>query len=477
MGYQRVSKPSSGNSQIQKKESPSSVPAMPVQAKSDSASPRDQDMPNYTPLAANWATNNNLMRSLSGTQEIQRQEELGKEEMEPIQAKLTIGQVGDKYEQEADQMAQRVVSQINSPAPQQSTQGESLQREEMPEDEELQMKSASGSIQREERSEDEELQMKPEIQLKSDGGGMVATPDLEASIQQAKGGGQPLSESVRQPMEQAFGADFSGVNVHTDAHSDQLNQSIQAKAFTTGQDVFFRQGAYDPGSRGGQELIAHELTHVVQQGGAKVQSSGNSRIQKQDSPSTAPATPVPTQSVQGTVIQRKYKVIGMLKEGGLKKDMSSGGVPYMDAGGRAQYQVTVNNGLLFQNGNPLDTMHVSNKTYIFVMDENGQIFSAAKNVVHHHSAFMSGRPVAAAGTIMVMQGQLQSIDNQSGHYQPTKDYMDQFIKELKKRGVDLSNVEKDLGNTKKFYKKAFKKRGMAPRTRLYTPDLPKNKYY
>jgi hypothetical protein len=131
MVYQRVSKSSSGNSQIHKKDSPSSVPAMPVQAKSDSASPQDQEMPNYTPLAANWATNNNLMRSLSGTQAIQRQEELGKEEMEPIQAKLTIGQGGDKYEQEADQTAQRVVSQINSPAPQQPTQGQSLQHEEM----------------------------------------------------------------------------------------------------------------------------------------------------------------------------------------------------------------------------------------------------------------------------------------------------------------------------------------------------------
>jgi hypothetical protein len=71
-------------------------------------------------------------------------------------------------------------------------------------------------------------------------------------------------------MGQAMGADFSGVKVHTDSQSDQLNQSIQAKAFTTGQDVFFRQGAYDPGSREGQELIAHELTHVVQQNGSAV---------------------------------------------------------------------------------------------------------------------------------------------------------------------------------------------------------------
>lgn len=76
-----------------------------------------------------------------------------------------------------------------------------------------------------------------------------------------------------------MGVDFSRVKVHTDAKSDQLNRSIQAKAFTTGQDVFFRHGAYDPSSRGGQELIAHELTHVVQQGSAshitQVQSKEN----------------------------------------------------------------------------------------------------------------------------------------------------------------------------------------------------------
>jgi hypothetical protein len=72
MGYQRVSKPSSGNSQIHKKESLSTVPSVPVQAKSDSASLRDQEMPNYTPLAANWASSNNLMRSLSGEGVVQR---------------------------------------------------------------------------------------------------------------------------------------------------------------------------------------------------------------------------------------------------------------------------------------------------------------------------------------------------------------------------------------------------------------------
>ena len=184
----------------------------------------------------------------------------------PIQAKLTIGAPGDKYEQEADKVAAQVVNQINAPVAQQSSQN--LQREETSEEDELIMKSETSNIQREAipEEEEEELQMKPMVQLQAGAGGMTATPDLESSIQQAKSGGQSLADNIKEPMEQAFGADFSGVKVHTDTQADQLNQSIQAKAFTTGQDVFFRQGEYNPGSRGGQELIAHELTHVVQQG-------------------------------------------------------------------------------------------------------------------------------------------------------------------------------------------------------------------
>jgi hypothetical protein len=68
-------------------------------------------------------------------------------------------------------------------------------------------------------------------------------------------------------MESAFGTDFGGVRVHTDSSADSLNQALSARAFTTGQDIFFRQGEYSPGSSSGKELLAHELTHVVQQTG------------------------------------------------------------------------------------------------------------------------------------------------------------------------------------------------------------------
>jgi hypothetical protein len=150
-------------------------------------------------------------------------------------------------------------------------EGNSIQRETIPEEEDKVMPKLEGnSIQRETiPEEEEELQRKSTEE--SHQAGKAATPDLESSIQQLRGNGQPLADNVRAPMEQAFGADFSGVRVHTDAQSNQLNRSIQARAFTTGQDVFFRQGAYNPGSRDGQELIAHELTHVVQQNGSAVQ--------------------------------------------------------------------------------------------------------------------------------------------------------------------------------------------------------------
>jgi Domain of unknown function (DUF4157)/Protein of unknown function (DUF3626) len=193
-----------------------------------------------------------------------------------IQAKLSIGEPNDKYEQEADATASKVVQQINSTPQDQSVQKQESMEEE---DEELQMKPIS-SIQREAAmEEEEELQMKSLVQRRENISGAEASTDLESSIQSARGGGRSLDANLQAKMGQAMGADFSGVKVHTDSLSDQLNKSIQAKAFTTGKDVFFQQGAYNPSSRGGQELIAHELTHVVQQnGGDRVAAS----IQRKD---------------------------------------------------------------------------------------------------------------------------------------------------------------------------------------------------
>jgi hypothetical protein len=95
-----------------------------------------------------------------------------------------------------------------------------------------------------------------------------------SQINQARGGGQTLDGPVQTRMSQAMGHDFSNVRVHTSPEADTLNRQLSAKAFTTGQDVFFKQGEYNPGSSSGQELIAHELTHVVQQSSGAVGSYG-----------------------------------------------------------------------------------------------------------------------------------------------------------------------------------------------------------
>lgn len=95
-----------------------------------------------------------------------------------------------------------------------------------------------------------------------------ADPAVERSIAASRGGGAALEGSVRAQMESAFGADLSGVRIHTGADADALNTTLNARAFTTGQDIFFRHGAYDPGGTTGRRLLAHELTHVVQRSGS-----------------------------------------------------------------------------------------------------------------------------------------------------------------------------------------------------------------
>jgi hypothetical protein len=150
---------------------------------------------------------------------------------------------------------------------------DAVQRQE---EDELEMMRANG-IQRQEEDELEMMRLDHASALSADpmlDGGEVHN-DIEAGIRGARGGGSPLSDTIRKPMENAFNADFSTVNVHSDRQSDTLNKAVSAKAFTTGRDIFFRSGEYDPGSSSGQELLAHELTHVVQQSGDTVKRTNS----------------------------------------------------------------------------------------------------------------------------------------------------------------------------------------------------------
>ena len=103
------------------------------------------------------------------------------------------------------------------------------------------------------------------------GGGLFRSPEggggggfqADLPLSDLAGGVESLPAGLQGSMEQSFGADFSGVRVHTGAGADRASRDISARAFTRGQDVYFRDGAYDPGSQEGRHLIAHELAHVA----------------------------------------------------------------------------------------------------------------------------------------------------------------------------------------------------------------------
>ena len=148
-----------------------------------------------------------------------------------------------------------------------------LQRQEIETEDELQRhlpnEGNEESLQRESEIEDEPGDI---LQTKDASAETPSvTSEVESRIHAQRGGGQPLPASSRDFFGPRIGADFSSVRVHANAGADTLNRQLNARAFTTGQDIFFRRGEYNPGSSSGQKLLAHELTHVVQQNGSKVQ--------------------------------------------------------------------------------------------------------------------------------------------------------------------------------------------------------------
>ncbi len=101
--------------------------------------------------------------------------------------------------------------------------------------------------------------------------------NIADEIQTAKSGGQPLQPDVSEQMQAKFGKDLSNVRLHTDQKADEISRKIQAKAFTIGNDIFFRNGAYSPNSAEGRDTLTHELTHVVQQSSGAV-SNGSLKL-------------------------------------------------------------------------------------------------------------------------------------------------------------------------------------------------------
>ncbi|NJB86791.1 hypothetical protein GGR26_002568 [Lewinella marina] len=233
----------------------------------------------------------------------------------PVQTKLTVGAPDDRYEREADTVANRVVSggkQNEAPAIQ------SMADSRMEEDRAIQEKRDQGAgprVQRSSLKEEEPVQQPPiqqsaveeeeplqrmdteeEEPLQTKRTAASAAPrGLGARLRGRAGTGRPLDGAVQQQMEAGFGRDFSNVNVHTDAAADEMNRELGARAFARGNDVYFRSGEYNPDTAQGQRLLAHELTHTVQQGG---------EVAVPRKPAPAAAVPIRSNRT-GTSVQRQ----------------------------------------------------------------------------------------------------------------------------------------------------------------------------
>ena len=167
-----------------------------------------------------------------------------------FQPKLTINQPNDSYEQEADAMAERVMRMPDNENKQQSF-----------------FTPAASYVQRkcaECEEEEKKLQRKQSTKGEAEAGN-----ELENYISKLDQGGKPLSLEARNFYEPRFGHDFSNVRLHTDTIAAKSAQSINALAYTSGNDIVFNHGQYSPRTDNGKKLLAHELTHVVQQHGGR----------------------------------------------------------------------------------------------------------------------------------------------------------------------------------------------------------------
>lgn len=241
-----------------------------------------------------------------------------------VQFKLTVNQPGDKHEQEADKMAEKV---MRMPAPPSAGKEEKLQRQpeeklQKKEEEKIQkaaapeekiqkaaapeekiqkaaapeekIQKAGAPEEKLQKKEEEKIQKAADEKLQRDGTGAPAVAsNTQSAIQGKTSGGQPLSNDVRGFMEPRFGADFSNVRVHTDAESAGISNQLSARAFTYQNHIFFSRDQYQPGSSEGKQLLAHELTHTIQQGHA---------VQRSPQVSTTASTPAIQRSAVGEIL-------------------------------------------------------------------------------------------------------------------------------------------------------------------------------
>jgi len=241
-----------------------------------------------------------------------------------MQPKLAISTPEDIHEQEADRVAETVMRMRGPEA------GDTVQHK------------AAGSEEAEKDEHEKKLMM-----AKADGQStQPASTNPGSNITATEGGGHPLSSTVRDFMEPRFGHDFSDVRVHADAKADEAARSVNALAFTVGRDVVFAAGQYAPDTSAGKKLLAHELTHVIQQ------SHSPSKIQRKIIIGGKPYTPTDSyyKYLQTNFGPTMVEFIKTMHNDGKPPDFTFTTAEQMGREVRVRYEVTKGMDLVHEGG-------------------------------------------------------------------------------------------------------------------------------
>ncbi|BAY29886.1 hypothetical protein NIES2107_17300 [Nostoc carneum NIES-2107] len=220
-----------------------------------------------------FESENNQVQAHRQHQLLQLQRQLGNRAVtQIIQARLTVGKANDVYEQEANRVADTVMRMPDSPVQRlpEERKEETAQMKPLvaitplvqrqPQEENKEENAQMLQRQTTEEQQDEQVQAQ-----ESAGATPEVSPNLEGDIQAMRGNGQPLDASTRGFFEPRFGYNLEDVRIHKDANANKAARELNAEAFTIKKDIFFNAGRYDPQSSQGKWLLAHELTHTVQQ--------------------------------------------------------------------------------------------------------------------------------------------------------------------------------------------------------------------